>query len=163
MAIADMKYILDDHTSARWSCKAKDSNAQGQSLFAGYHTNSQAFIKNVDGTFTYKGDRGKHTLQISESMNVATSIDGGTAFETVDTGSGRKSVFDIITNVVNTIGNADALSGQGSARAMAALDFKVPRDPQNWSFTLTGSKGAKTINATIFVRLTDFFNNDSLI
>ena len=92
---------------------ANTRDAQGQSLFAGYHTNSQAFIKNVDGTFTYKGDRGKHTLQISESMNVATSIDGGTAFETVDTGAGRKSVFDIITNVVNTIGNADALSGQG--------------------------------------------------
>ena len=50
----------------------------------------------------------------------------------------EKHIFDIISNVVNAIGNAsDALSGQGSARAMAALDFKVPRDPQNWSFTLT--------------------------
>ena len=27
-------------------------------------------------------------------MTVATSIDGGTAFETVDTGKGRKSTFD---------------------------------------------------------------------
>ena len=128
---------------------ANTRDAQGQSLFAGYHTNSQAFIKNVDGTFTYKGDRGKHTLQISESMNVATSIDGGTAFETVDTGAGRKSVFDIITNIVNTIGNADALSGQGSERAMAALDFKVPRDPQNWSFTLQGGIGSSNVNITV--------------
>ena len=128
---------------------ANTRDAQGQSLFAGYHTNSQAFIKNVDGTFTYKGDRGKHTLQISESMNVATSIDGGTAFETVDTGSGRKSVFDIISNIINSINNADALSNQGSARAMAALDFKVPRDPQNWSFTLQGGIGSSNVNITI--------------
>ena len=128
---------------------ANTRDAQGQSLFAGYHTNSQAFIKNVDGTFTYKGDRGKHTLQISESMNVATSIDGGTAFETVDTGAGRKSVFDIITNIVNTISNADALSSQGSARAMVALDFRVPRDPQNWSFTLQGGIGSSNVNITV--------------
>ena len=108
-----------------------------------------ANTEQIDGPFTYKGDRGKHTLQISESMNVATSIDGGTAFETVDTGAGRKSVFDIITNVVNTIGNADALSGQGSARAMAALDFKVPRDPQNWSFTLQGGIGSSNVNLSL--------------
>ena len=50
---------------------ANTRDSQGQSLFAGYHTNTSAFEKNVDGSFSYKGDRGKHTLQISESMNVA--------------------------------------------------------------------------------------------
>ena len=128
---------------------ANTRDAQGQSLFAGYHTNSQAFSKNVDGSFTYLGDRGTHSLQISESMNVATSIDGGTAFETVDTGKGRKSTFDIITNTINAISTASSIARQGSAAGSAALDFKVPRDPQNWSFTLTGSKGAKVISTTI--------------
>ena len=128
---------------------ANTRDAQGQSLFAGYHTNSQAFQKKVDGTFEYLGDRGTHSLQISESMTVATSIDGGTAFETVDTGKGRKSTFEIISNTINAISTASEVSRQGSAAAYAALDFEVPRDPQNWSFTLTGSKGAKTINATI--------------
>ena len=128
---------------------ANTRDAQGQSLFAGYHTNSQAFRKKVDGTFEYLGDRGTHSLQISESMTVATSIDGGTAFETVDTGKGRKSTFEIISNTINAISTASEVSRQGSAAAYAALDFKVPRDPQNWSFTLTGSKGAKTINTTI--------------
>ncbi len=128
---------------------ANTRDAQGQSLFAGYHTNSQAFRKNVDGTFEYLGDRGTHSVQISESMNVATSIDGGTAFQTVDTGKGRKSTFDIISNTINAISTASGLSRQGSGTASASLDFKVPRDPQNWTFTLTGSKGAKTINTTI--------------
>ena len=128
---------------------ANTRDAQGQSLFAGYHTNSQAFRKNVDGTFEYLGDRGTHSLQISESMNVATSIDGGTAFETVDTGKGRKSTFDIISNTINAISTASSISRQGSGTASASLDFKVPRDPQNWTFTLTGSKGAKTISTTI--------------
>ncbi|MFL2814976.1 MAG: flagellar hook-associated protein FlgL [Candidatus Puniceispirillales bacterium] len=128
---------------------ANTKDSQGQSLFSGYHTNSQAFVKKVDGTFEYLGDRGTHSLQISESMNVATSIDGGTAFQTVDTGKGRKSTFDIISNTINAISTASGLSRQGSAAASAALDFTVPRDPQNWSFTLTGSKGAKTISATV--------------
>jgi flagellar hook-associated protein 3 FlgL len=128
---------------------ANTRDAQGQSLFAGYHTNSQAFRKNVDGTFEYLGDRGTHSVQISESMNVATSIDGGTAFETVDTGKGRKSTFDIISNTINAISTASGLSRQGSGTASASLDFKVPRDPQNWTFTLTGSKGAKTISTTV--------------
>ena len=128
---------------------ANTRDAQGQSLFAGYHTNSQAFRKNVDGTFEYLGDRGTHSVQISESMNVATSIDGGTAFETVDTGKGRKSTFDIISNTINAISTASGLSRQGSGTAFASLDFKVPRDPQNWTFTLTGSKGAKTISTTV--------------
>jgi len=128
---------------------ANTRDAQGQSLFAGYHTNSQAFIKNVDGTFEYLGDRGTHSVQISESMNVATSIDGGTAFETVDTGKGRKSTFDIISNTINAISTASGLSRQGSGAASASLDFTVPRDPQNWTFTLTGSKGAKTISTTV--------------
>ena len=128
---------------------ANTKDAQGQSLFAGYHTNSQAFKKKVDGSFEYLGDRGTHTLQISESMNVATSIDGGTAFQTVDTGKGRKSTFDIISNVVNAIKTASALSHQGSTTSKAALDFTVPRDPQNWTFTLQGSKGAKLISTTI--------------
>ncbi len=128
---------------------ANTRDAQGQSLFAGYHTNSQAFRKKVDSTFEYLGDRGTHSLQISESMTVATSIDGGTAFETVDTGKGRKSTFEIISNTINAISTASEVSRQGSAAAYAALDFKVPRDPQNWSFTLTGSKGASTISTTI--------------
>ena len=128
---------------------ANTRDAQGQSLFAGYHTNSQAFRKNVDGTFEYLGDRGTHSVQISESMNVATSIDGGTAFQTVDTGKGRKSTFDIISNTINAISTASGLSRQGSGAASASLDFNVPRDPQNWTFTLTGSKGAKTISTTI--------------
>ena len=128
---------------------ANTRDAQGQSLFSGYHTNTQAFSKNVDGSFNYDGDRGKHSLQISESMNVATSIDGGTAFQTVDTGAGRKSVFDIITNTINTINNSNALSNQASARATAAVDFNVPRDPQDWTFVISGGVGATTITTTI--------------
>ena len=44
---------------------ANTRDAQGQSLFSGYHTNTQAFSKNVDGTFNYDGDRGKQATDIS--------------------------------------------------------------------------------------------------
>ena len=41
------------------------------------------------------------------------------------------------------------MSNQGTARAILALDFKVPRDPQNWSFTLQGGIGSSNVNITI--------------
>ena len=41
--------------------------------------------KNIDGDVTYNGDRGQHTVQISESLNVATGIDGGSALMRVET------------------------------------------------------------------------------
>ena len=103
---------------------ANTRDAQGQSLFAGYHTNSQAFRKKVDGTFEYLGDRGTHSLQISESMTVATSIDGGTAFETVDTGKGRKSTFEIISNTINAISTASEVSDRVQQQLMLHLILK---------------------------------------
>ena len=82
-------------------------------------------------------------------MTVATSIDGGTAFETVDTGAGRKSVFEIISNTINAISTASEVSRQGSAAAYAALDFKSAKRSSKLEFHITGGKGASTINTTI--------------
>ena len=42
-------------------------------------------------------------MQISESMKVKTSIDGGTTFMAVPTESGVKSVFEIIDNARNAV------------------------------------------------------------
>ena len=123
---------------------ANTRDAQGQSLFAGYHTNSQAFKKNVDGTFKYLGDRGTHSVQISESMNVATSIDGGTAFETVDTGKGRKSTFDIISNTIN------AISTTVSEGKFSDVVTKINAETANTGITaaLDSSTGRITLTET---------------
>ena len=49
-----------------------------------------------------------HALQISENMNVNTSVDGGTAFMRVSTAQGPKGIFDLINeakNAMRALGN----------------------------------------------------------
>ena len=72
---------------------ANTRDAQGQSLFSGFNTANVAFVKEPNGSISYNGDRGVHALQISENMNVATSVDGGTAFMRVPTGNGPKGIL----------------------------------------------------------------------
>jgi flagellar hook-associated protein 3 FlgL len=125
---------------------ANTRDAQGLSLFSGFNTSAVAFEKAADGTITYNGDRGSHSLQISENMNVKTSIDGGSAFMRVQTPVGPKGVFDIINEVKNSIKSSGELSDRGAADANARLDFVLPEKSQNWSFSLSGTLGSTTIN-----------------
>jgi flagellar hook-associated protein 3 FlgL len=128
---------------------ANTKDAQGQALFAGYKSNEAAFEMQPDGSIIYRGDRGVSALQISETMTVATSLDGGSVFERVDTGQGRKSIFDMLSSAISAIDPANDLATQGSAMGHAALKFDLPRDPQSWSFSLAGSKGTVQITASV--------------
>jgi flagellar hook-associated protein 3 FlgL len=128
---------------------ANTRDAQGQSLFAGYQSKGQAFSMGTDGQISYLGDRGTTTLQVSENLNIATSIDGGTLFERVESAGERKSVFELLEAAAYAIDPANDLAVQGSARGMADLTFDLPRDPQEWEFNLTGSAGSATITASL--------------
>ncbi len=125
----------------------RDSN--GQSLFAGFNTSEEAFVRERDGSIAYNGDRGTHTIQISESMVVATSVDGGTAFMQVDTPQGPKGVFDILEEVKNSIGTATELSPEGNALSSAKITFSTSRDTKDWSFNLKGSLGGAKIQTAV--------------
>ncbi len=74
-------------------------DAAGQSLFAGYKVNQNAFTKNEDGDIIYNGDRGQNYLKIAENMTLATGIDGATAFLRVPSENGNKNVFAIIESI----------------------------------------------------------------
>ncbi len=128
---------------------ANTRDAQGQSLFAGFRSNDSAFTMSADGQISYAGDRGLSALQISENMTVATSLDGGTVFERVQTPQGKKGLFAMLDAAMAAIDPANALSVEGSARATAALTFNVSKDPQNWSFQLQGSRGSERISVSI--------------
>lgn len=128
---------------------ANTKDAQGQSLFAGYRSNEQAFSIKPNGEITYEGDRGILALQISENMNVATSLDGGSVFQRVETEYGRKSIFDMLSSALSAIDPANDLATRGSAQAHAALSFDLPRDPQTWSFSLSGSRGTVNISSSL--------------
>ncbi len=128
---------------------ANTRDAQGQSLFAGYKSAGVAFTMTPNGEIEYQGDRGVSALQISENMTIGTSLDGGSVFGRVETEGGRKSVFDLLQAAVSAIDPANDLSVQGSAVAKAELKFDLPRDPEEWSFSLTGATGTATITASL--------------
>ena len=79
---------------------ANTRDAYGQSLFSGFKTDADAFVRNLDGTVSYNGDRGIHTVQVSENVNVSTAVDGESVFGRVQTAGGPKSVFEVVEGLM---------------------------------------------------------------
>ena len=124
-------------------------DTRGQSLFSGFNSNVEAFSRDFHGNVTYNGDRGVQSLQISENMTVNTSIDGGTAFMKVQTPDGNRSLFDIADSAINAIRSASAVTSFASAESLASLNFTLPNQLQNWTFSLEGSAGTASITASV--------------
>ena len=128
---------------------ANTKDANGESLFSGYKTDKQAYVRNPDGSVHYNGDRGVHTVQVSENVNVATGLDGETVFGRVETENGRRSVFEIVDGVMASIDPLREINEIATANRRAEISLKLPRQNQDWSFSLTGSLGSVQIEATL--------------
>jgi flagellar hook-associated protein 3 FlgL len=128
---------------------ANTKDSLGRPLFSGRSSVDVPFSKNVDGSIEYHGDRGKHSVQISESLNVATGVDGGSTFMRIETENGRRSVFDILQSAMNSIGTAAQINGQANGGNRSRLEFTLPSKMEEWSFTLSGNKGSAEITARI--------------
>jgi flagellar hook-associated protein 3 FlgL len=121
----------------------------GRPLFAGRSSVDGPFTRNVDGTVAYNGDRGQHSVQVSESLTTLTGIDGGSAFMRVETPNGRRSVFEVIQSAMNSIETGAQIKGQATGGNKTRLDFTLPSKTETWSFTLSGNAGAAQITANI--------------
>ena len=128
---------------------ANTRDAHGQSLFSGFKTDTDAFVRNLDGTVSYNGDRGVHTVQVSENFNVSTGVDGESVFGRVETDDGRKSIFEIVEGLMGSIDPLREINERATADGSARIKLELPRQNQDWSFTLKGNIGAVTINATL--------------
>jgi len=134
---------------------ANTSDSLGRPLFAGRSAVDRPFSKDLDGSIAYNGDRGQHSVQISESLNVATGIDGGSAFMRVETfdalgvSTGRRSVFDIMQSAMNSVDTAAQIKSQATGGNKTRLNFNLPSKMESWTFTLAGNAGPKIINADI--------------
>lgn len=73
---------------------AKDE--AGKFLFSGFKVGQMPFVANADGSLEYKGDRGVHSVQVSESMKMNTGIDGAAVFLRADAGGNATSVFKVL-------------------------------------------------------------------
>ncbi|WP_264316421.1 MULTISPECIES: flagellar hook-associated protein 3 [Pseudomonas] len=58
---------------------SKDSN--GNYIFAGSKSTTQPYVRNADGTYTYQGDQTQLSLQVSDTLSIATNDTGYTLFE----------------------------------------------------------------------------------
>jgi len=93
-------------------------NARGEYLFGGYQSDSQPFVKNPDGSYTYAGDEGQRSIQIGSAKMVAINDNGKqlfvdignvnrveTAADLVDTGEDRNARISL--GVVENKGRYD--------------------------------------------------------
>ena len=143
--------ILTEVTSLKESLVdlANTKDSYGQSLFSGFRTGEEAFARELDGTVRYNGDRGVHTLQVSENVTVATGVDGETVFGRVETSDGRKSIFEIVEGVMASIDPLREINELAVVQGKARVKLELPRQNQDWKFALKGSIGAVTINVTL--------------
>ena len=143
--------ILTEVTSLKESLVdlANTKDSYGQSLFSGFRTGEEAFARELDGTVRYNGDRGVHTLQVSENVTVASGVDGETVFGRVETSDGRKSIFEIVEGVMASIDPLREINELAVVQGKARVKLELPRQNQDWEFTLKGSVGAVTINVTL--------------
>lgn len=128
---------------------ANTKDARGHSLFAGFKNEETAFVKNANGKVEYNGDRGIHTVQISENMSVPTSLDGLTVFGRVETANGRRNIFEIIDGVAASINPLRELNEHATADVRAEAIFTLPRQNQTWELDLKGSLGMVRISAVL--------------
>jgi flagellar hook-associated protein 3 FlgL len=126
-------------------------DAQGQALFGGYMTNSDPFEIGLDGSVSYSGDDGMHSLPVSASLSISTGIDGASSFMRIQTAQGPKSVFDIVREFETALETSahyqtdvNVTSAEG-----ALLSFDIGRQPEPQSLRIEGATGSADITVTM--------------
>ena len=127
---------------------ANTADTSGQALFGGYATDLEPFRQNVDGSVSYMGDAGDHTLAAGDSLRLPTSINGGDVFMRVETGDSVHSVFDLVTSFAHALDASSEYTtvASNNAQGSVTLDLVSDRRPQNWAFDITGPKGTATVS-----------------
>ena len=127
---------------------ANTTDTAGQALFGGYATDLEPFVKNTDGSVSYMGDAGDHTLAAGDALRLPTSINGGDVFMRVETGDGVHSVFDLMSSFSNALDASREFTTSASTNAQGSvnLDLVADRRPQNWTLDITGPKGTATVS-----------------
>jgi len=100
---------------------ANSKDVNGDYLFAGYRSNTQPFVTNEAGEVEFFGDRGVHSVQISQTLRANTGLDGAAVFMRVDTDEATKPFFDILTAMEREL-QGGALNNDIVAELNASID-----------------------------------------
>lgn len=131
---------------------ANATDSSGDALFGGFSTEENPFLQLNDGSVVYRGDGGEHTLGVSENIKLPTSINGANAFMEIQDGTEIKTIFEIIDSFSNALATKTSFDQTHSTSDVSSglkLKFYANREPQNWSFKLTGPLGVATVSASI--------------
>ena len=103
--VVELEGILD---SIRDLANSRD--ASGSALFGGYKVEGDPFVTDAQGNTQYQGDRGTHAVKISDSLRMATTLDGATVFQRVQVSSGHRSIFEMLDTMISDLKAGDASS-----------------------------------------------------
>ena len=103
---------------------ANTADTSGQALFGGYATDLEPFRQNVDGSVSYMGDAGDHTLAAGDSLRLPTSINGGDVFMRVETGDSVHSVFDLVTSFAHALDASSEYTTVASNNAQGSVSLR---------------------------------------
>lgn len=127
---------------------ANRTDALGQPLFSGYSA-GPAFEDTGDG-FVYRGDLGQPSQRLSETLTLPVGLNGADLFEGVSFDGGKVSLFDMVSDVIDSFSpEMHVARSQFSVEGEALLDLRASHIPQDIGFTLTGPEGQVDISATI--------------
>jgi len=97
LAIAQELRHINDQLMAL--ANTKDSN--GEYIFAGFDANTIPFDNPAEGTFTYAGDTGSRSLQISATRQIQDRENGFDVFMDIGTSTGvKRNLFETVHGII---------------------------------------------------------------
>jgi flagellar hook-associated protein 3 FlgL len=98
LALAQELRQINDQLMAL--ANTKDSN--GEYIFAGYDADDIPFANPTDGVFSYSGDAGTRTLQISATRQIQDRENGLEVFMDIDTSTGgKRNLFETVYGIID--------------------------------------------------------------
>ena len=130
---------------------ANATDSAGDTLFGGFSTEGNPFRKQENGYVKYFGDGGEHTLSVSESVKLPTSVNGSNVFMEIENDGVNRSAFDILDSVASSLETFETFKPEFETAIGAGIQLKanVTREPQQVSFRVTGPSATKIVTATI--------------
>lgn len=121
------------------SANARDET--GEALFGGFSTAADPFIDTREG-IQFRGDRGRPTLRVSESLRLETGVNGQDVF-----GPGTvNGTFEAIDSLIMRLEAGGTASDSAMGDGALNIAIHAGRDPAPWSITLEGPAGTATID-----------------
>jgi flagellin-like hook-associated protein FlgL len=91
-------------------------------------------VANENGQVRYRGDGGDHSLQVSESVKLPTSLNGSSLFMEVQDGASTKTSFDILDSFANAL-LTDSQFDQSYSASSADTAQSISYDLSHSNFT----------------------------